>query len=242
MKLRRVSILLVLMLIFTLAAGLASAEALVSQPQGSSQLRSLTHNCTNTGIMLPEKFDPNVTTYLLTVGNNVSRPYFVPTAMDPTSIITVNGTVVRSGEKSPIISINDKPQTVLIQVTNGTSTTVYTVYIQRRPSTQRTKVSAGYLSSFYQKNDTWRLDSDLVTLEWNNNDVTVGALGGYNNKTYDHYDYALDPHCLFYVGANGSIRRVSGLSEFTQTADLTRLYFIFYMGDKVVAIIPASGL
>jgi hypothetical protein len=103
-------------------------------------------------------------------------------------------------------------------------------------------VSAGYLSSFYQKNDAWRLDADLVTLEWNNNDVTVGALNGYNNKTYDHYDYVLDPHCLFYAGLNGGIRRVSGLSEFTQTADLTRLYFVFYMGDKVVAIIPAGNL
>ena len=241
MKLRFSSLFVALVLLLTACAGVASADVYVGQQQqaqGSSQLLNLTHNCTNTGIMLPEKFDPNVTTYLLTVGNNVSRPYLVPTAVDPTSTITVNGAVVKSGEKSQIIPINDKPQTVTIQVTNGSSTTVYTVYIQRRPSNRRTKVSAGYLSSFYQKGDEWHLDADLVTLDWNNNDVTVGALNGYSNKDYDHYDYALDSHCLFFAGYDGGIRRINGLTEFTRTADLSALYFVFYMEDKVVAIIP----
>lgn len=240
MKLRFSSFFLALVLIISICAGVASADVYaVQQSQGSSQLRDLTHNCTNTGIMLPDKFDPNVTTYLLTVGNNVSRPYFVPTAVDPNSVITVNGSVVKSGEKSQIISINDKPQTVTIRVTNGNSTTVYTVYIQRRPDNRRTKVSAGYLTSFYQKGTAWHLDADLVTLEWNNNDVSVGALTGYTNKdVIDHYDYELDPHCLFYGGSDGSIYRVDGLTNFVRIADLSALYFVFYMEDKVVAIIP----
>lgn len=239
MKFRIVSLFIALVLILSLFTGVVSAESYTGQQsQGSSQLRMLEHNCTNTGIMLPEKFDPNVTTYLLTVGYNVSRPYFIPTAVDPNSVITVNGSVVKSGEKSQVIPINDKPQTVKIVVTNGTSQTVYTIYIQRRPSTRRTKVSAGYLTSFYQKSDVWHLDADLVTLSWNNNDVSVGALAGYDNKDYDHYDYELDPHCLFYVGVDGGIRRVSGLTDFVRMADLGALYFVIYMEDKVVAIIP----
>ena len=47
---------------------------------GSTLLRSLTHNCPNTGIMLPEHFSPYQTTYLLTVASWVSRPTFTPTA------------------------------------------------------------------------------------------------------------------------------------------------------------------
>ena len=241
MKLRFSSLFVALVLLLTACAGVASADVYVGQQQqaqGSSQLLNLTHNCTNTGIMLPEKFDPNVTTYLLTVGNNVSRPYLVPTAVDSTSTITVNGAVVKSGGKSQIIPINDKPQTVTIQVTNGSSTTVYTVYIQRRPDSRRTKVSAGYLTSFYQKGDTWRLDADLVTLQWDNSDVTVGALTGYSNKEFDHYDYELDSHCLFYGGWDGSIRKYTNLVQFTREADMKDLYFIIYMEDKVVAIIP----
>ena len=41
---------------------------------GTALLRSLTHNCPNTGIMLPETFSPYQTTYLLTVASWVPRP------------------------------------------------------------------------------------------------------------------------------------------------------------------------
>ena len=43
-------------------------------------LSDLTHNCPNTGIMLPDSFSPYQTTYLLTVADWVSRPTFTPTA------------------------------------------------------------------------------------------------------------------------------------------------------------------
>ena len=101
---------------------------------GSTLLRSLTHNCPNTGIMLPEYFSPYQTTYLLTVADWVSRPTFTPTAMDPSATIYVNGQLVRSGQTSQVIPMTDKPQAVTIQVNNGGASTTYTVYLQRRPS------------------------------------------------------------------------------------------------------------
>ena len=38
---------------------------------GSTLLSNLTHNCPNTGIMLPESFSPYQTTYLLTVASGL---------------------------------------------------------------------------------------------------------------------------------------------------------------------------
>ena len=45
---------------------------------------SLTHNCPNTGIMLPASFNPYQTTYLLTVASWVSAPPSPPPPMTPT--------------------------------------------------------------------------------------------------------------------------------------------------------------
>ena len=67
----------------------------MSTPSHSTLLSGLTHNCPNTGIMLPEIFSPLQTTYLLTVANWVSRPTFTPVAVDPNAIITVNGFISR---------------------------------------------------------------------------------------------------------------------------------------------------
>ena len=78
------------------------------------QLTSLTHNCPNTGKMLPEYFSPSVTTYLLTVASWVSRVQFTPVASDPYATIYVNGTIVRSGAASNYIKMTDNPQQVQI--------------------------------------------------------------------------------------------------------------------------------
>ena len=117
---------------------------------GTTLLSSLSHNCPNTGVMLPETFSPYQTTYLLTVASWVSRPTFTPVAMDPNASIYVNGQYVRSGETSQVIPMTDKPQAVTIQVSNGGASTVYTVYLQRRPSERRTRVSAGYIQNIYR--------------------------------------------------------------------------------------------
>ena len=150
------------------------AQADDGYASGTTLLRSLTHNCPNTGIMLPETFNPYQTTYLLTVASWVSRPTFTPVAMDPSASIFVNGQYVRSGETSPVIPMTDAPQAVTIQVSNGTGSTVYTVYLQRRPSERRTRVSAGYIQNIYLKGTTWHIDADLVTVKYSSADYTSG--------------------------------------------------------------------
>lgn len=208
----------------------------------NSQLRSLTHNCTNTGIMLPEKFDPNVTTYLLTVASWVSRPTFTPTAYDSSAYITVNGKHVRSGSTSEAIQINDKPTTVLIQVTNGSETTTYTIYIQRRPSDKRTRVSAGFINSITLKDKTWYLDADLVTMKYQSDDYTYGSTSTYTNSSVEKnvYKYAVAAHCELYYGSYTNPIRATNIYDFMNNYALfgSSLYKFVYIEDEIVAIFP----
>ena len=112
---RKLSLLLILTLIAAIAlAGAAADEELQigdyywggytghepSVSPGAPQLISLTHNCPNTGKMLPEYFNPSVTTYLLTVASWVSRVCFTPVASDPSAAVEVNGSIIRSGSST----------------------------------------------------------------------------------------------------------------------------------------------
>ena len=207
---------------------------------GSTLLKSLTHNCPNTGIMLPEAFSPYQYTYLLTVASWVSRPTFTPTAMDPNAVIRVNGQVVRSGQTSQVIPMTDKPQAVTIQVTNGSATTTYTIYLQRRPSERRTRVSAGYINNIYLKGTTWRIDADLVTIKYSGGDYTSGNLSTFTNATKDSYDYEVDPNCIFYYGTKSNCYRATNITNFMNSYLMygSSLYTIVYIEDKIVAVFP----
>ena len=207
---------------------------------GSTLLSNLTHNCPNTGIMLPEHFSPYQTTYLLTVASWVSRPTFTPTAMDPAATITVNGQYVRSGQTSQVISMTDKPQAVTIVVSNGGASTTYTIYLQRRPSEKRTRVSAGYINKIYLKGTTWHIDADLVTIKYNSDNYTTGNLSTFTNGGVDSYDYEVDPNCIFYYGTKANCYRAYNITEF-QNHYLTygsSLYTIIYIESKIVAVFP----
>ncbi len=208
--------------------------------EGSTLLRSLTHNCPNTGVMLPEAFNPYQTTYLLTVASWVSRPTFTPVAMDPAAAIYVNGQYVRSGETSQVIPMTDKPQAVTIQVSNGASATVYTVYLQRRPSERRTRVSAGYIQNIYLKGTTWRIDADLVSVKYSGDDYMSGSLSTFTNNSVEHYDYEVDPHCVFYYGVKSNCYRANNIMTFMNTYLQygSALYTIVYIEDKIVAVFP----
>ena len=108
-----------------------------------SALSSLTHNCPNTAILRPEAFDPLEYTYLLTVANWVSRVTLTPVSVDPAAIIMINGVQSPSGQASQIFEMNNEPQTVKIDVTSsGMENSLYTVYLQRRPSGARTGVAS----------------------------------------------------------------------------------------------------
>ncbi len=207
---------------------------------GSTLLRSLTHNCPNTGIMLPEYFSPYQTTYLLTVADWVSRPTFPPTAMAPSAVIRVNGQVVRSGQVSQVIPMTDKPQAVTIQVSNGGESTVYTIYLQRRPSEKRTRVSAGYINNIYLKGTTWRIDADLVTIQYSGADYNSGNLSTFNNGGKDSYDYEVDPNCIFYYGTKNNCYRATNISNFMNSYLQygSSLYTIVYIESKIVAVFP----
>lgn len=207
---------------------------------GSALLSRLTHNCTNTGIMLPEKFDPMQTTYLLTVASWVSRPTFTPTAYDPNAVITVNGKVVRSGAKSQVIEMTDEPQAVTIQVTNGSISTVYTIFLQRRPSEKRTRISAGYITKIYQKNSDWRIDADLATLKYKGTDYQNGNLSTIRNAGKDSYDYVVDPNCILYYGTKQTPIRAINIEEFKNNYNLygDTLYTIIYIESEIVAVLP----
>lgn len=208
---------------------------------GSTLLSSLTHNCPNTGIMLPNRFDPAQTTYLLTVADWVSRPTFTPTAADPAAVITVNGQYVRSGQESQVIPMSDQPQAVTIQVTNGGAATTYTIYLQRRPSEKRTRVSAGYISRIYLKGTTWRIDADLVTIKYNSvTDYAQGNYSTFTNGGVDSYDYEVSPNCLFYYGSKANCYRASNIEDFMNHYMTygSSLYTIIYIESQIVAIFP----
>ncbi|MBR3019741.1 MAG: cadherin-like beta sandwich domain-containing protein [Clostridia bacterium] len=228
-----------LLLALTLLLLFVPAQAESYQP-GSTLLRSLTHNCPNTGVMLPETFSPYQTTYLLTVANWVSRPTFTPVAMDSNAIILVNGQLVRSGETSQVIPMTDQPQAVTIEVRNGTGSTVYTVYLQRRPSERRTRVSAGYIQNIYLKGTTWRIDADLVTVKYSGTDYSSGDLSTFTNGKVEHYDYEVDPNCIFYYGTKANCIRAYNIYTFTNTYLQygSSLYTIVYIEDKIVAVFP----
>ena len=206
-------------------------------------LSSLTHNCPNTGIMLPEYFSPYQTTYLLTVADWVSRPTFTPVAQNPNATITVNGQVVRSGQESQVIPMTDEPQAVTIKVSYGSSSTTYTIYLQRRPSEKRTRVSAGYISKIYLKGTTWRIDADLVTLNYSGENYESGNLSTFSNGGKDSYDYAVHPNCIFYYGTKANCYRARNIQEFMNNY-LTygsSMYTIIYMESEIVAVYPYSA-
>ncbi|MBR5111127.1 MAG: cadherin-like beta sandwich domain-containing protein [Clostridia bacterium] len=211
-----------------------------SYQPGTTLLRSLTHNCPNTGVMLPETFSPYQTTYLLTVASWVSRPTFTPVAMDPNAVILVNGQIVRSGDTSQVIPMTDQPQAVTIEVRNGTGSTVYTVYLQRRPSERRTRVSAGYIQNIYLKGTTWHIDADLVTVKYSGTDYSSGDLSTFTNNKVEHYDYEVDPNCIFYYGTKASCIRAYNIFTFMNTYLQygSSLYTIVYIEDKIVSVFP----
>ena len=211
-----------------------------SYSDSSTLLSNLTHNCPNTGIMLPESFNPYQTTYLLTVADWVSRPTFTPTAYDPNAVITVNGQYVRSGQESPVITMTDKPQMVTIQVSNGGASTTYTIYLQRRPSEKRTRVSAGYISDIYLKGTTWRIDADLVTIKYSGSDYSTGNYSTFSNGGVDSYDYAVSPNCLFYYGTKANCYRAYNIQEFMNNYMIygSSLYTIVYIESEIVAVFP----
>lgn len=236
---KSLSMFLALLLILS-AAPMISAQASPALPP--DRLANLVHNAPTTGVMLPEAFDPFETTYLLTVASWVSRIWFTPTAASPTARITVDGQAVLSGQKSQIIQMTDKPQKVQITVTaydaaqQMSGQTTYSVFLQRRPSERRTRVSAGYIKSVVLKDNAATISADLVTLT----NTGSSNVTSFTNAEVDDYTYDTDPNCLFYYGTLNNPVRATTAQAFIDNYQAygSTMYYLIYMEDKIVAVLP----
>ena len=88
------------------------------------------------GAIVPA-FDPNTTSYSLSVPNSTTSTTVTPTAQDSTSTITVNTVPVASGTPSGSIALAVGPNTITTVVTaqDGTTTKTYTVTVTRAAPT-----------------------------------------------------------------------------------------------------------
>ena len=233
------ALLMTVLMLFSCVPALADG---MTYGSGSTRLLSLNHNCPNTGIMLPEQFNPNENTYLLTVADWVSRVIFTPVAEDPMATITVNGQVVRSGQAAPEIGMTDKPQVAYITVSNGSSYNEYTVFLQRRPSEKRTRVSAGYINSITQKNGKWYIDADLVTLSYLSSDYSTGSQSTFTNKVKEvnTYKYPVNPHCDLFYGSEDNPTYCYTMYQFLNNYESmgSGMYKFVYIEDEIVAVYP----
>jgi len=234
-----------LLMILILLMLLSSVPLALAQPSPAippERLVSLIHNAPNTGVMLPAAFDPYEETYLLTVASWVSRVTFTPVTASPTAVVTVNGQVVQSGQKSQNIEMTNEPQAVMITVSaydaaqQLTGQTTYTVFLQRRPSERRTRVSAGYISNIVMKDNVATISADLATLTYTpNSNITT-----FINDTVYMYTYDCDPTCLFYYGTLNNPVRANTAQAFIDNylAAGNNLYYLIYIEDKIVAVLP----
>ncbi len=208
-------------------------------PSGTPYLSSLTNNAPNTGIMVPSTFSPSQTSYLLTVADWVSTVYFIPYSPNA-SAIYCNGAYVANGSKTANITLSDNPTSATFTlVGSGGQTATYTVYIQRRPSERRTRVSAGYIESVYSSGGKNYIRADLVTITY-----TDGTnLSTFDNQTYYIYDYACADECIFYYGTMQNPIRAISFSDFISKYSLygSTLYRIIYIEDEIVAVMPYNS-
>ena len=236
--------LLALALLTALLLSLAPAS-LAAPALPPERLVNLVHNAPNTGKMLPERFDPYQNTYLLTVASWVSRITFTPTTASPTAVVTVNGQVVANGQKSQIIQMTNDPQAVQITVSvygDGnvlTAQNTYTVYLQRRPSERRTRVSAGYITAIDIQDGIATISADLVSVKYQDK----SNVSTYVNETVYLYKYKTAPNCLFYVGTKNNPIRVNNAYDFNANylSSGSNLYYLVYIEDEIVAVMPYAA-
>lgn len=81
---------------------------------------------------LNPKFKPDVLSYSAVVENSTASVRVTPVAINPASVITVNGTNVASGTASGVISLNEGLNTIRVAVTEKDMTvTTYVISVRR---------------------------------------------------------------------------------------------------------------
>lgn len=228
---------LVAAMLLVLMAPISASAVITNGPM----LDSLTNNTPNTGIMLPDVFSPTQESYLLTVADWVTRVYFVPYCSTPGVIIYFNGQVVASGTQTPTTTLSDEPTYVTIKLVGADAkTNTYTIYIQRRPSEQETRVSAGYIESIYSDGSQNIIRADRVTVT-----PTPGTnLSTFVNKDTNYiYKNACSDDCIFYYGTINNAVRATSFPEFVANYMNygSTLYRFFIIRDEIVAVMPYAS-
>lgn len=96
-------------------------------PSGNADLSGLT---LSTGTLAPE-FDPDETSYTVDVGSSISSVDVTPVLADSHATVTVNGTLVTSGNATPVaLSTGNNTVSIVVTSENGNEKT-YTVTINR---------------------------------------------------------------------------------------------------------------
>ena len=188
--------------------------------------------------MVPETFSPLNYSYILTVASWVSRVTVTPTSLDPAAMIYVNGQHLPSGQTSQEFNMTNDPQAVTIMVTSGSETAVYTVFLQRRPSEARTRVSVGFLKDFYQNSGKWYAKLDLVSVTYGNDYTNYTS--AYTNETTALYNHAIATYCIFYTGSQNNPTRYRDPNSFLTHISLNgnEMFRVIYLEDEIVALIP----
>ena len=159
--------------------------------------------------------------------------------------VTVNGQVVGSGQKSQVIQMTNDPQSVQITVSvygaNNllTAQNTYTIFLQRRPSERRTRVSAGFIEKIEVSENIATISADLVTLKYQ--DKT--NFSTFTNETYYLYKYKTSPNCLFYYGTKQHPIRTGDAYAFAANYlnSGSNLYYLIYIEDQIVAVLPYAS-
>ncbi len=217
------------------------APAQEAAASGGSLLRSLEHNCPATGVMLPAAFDPHVASYVLTVASWVSRVRFTPAAADENAMITVNGEYVPSGTPSSYITLSNEPKRVEIVVWGaGGSQTVYTVFLQRRPSEKKTGIAVAHIRSLEKSGAEWIMTVDPVDLVMRENDYMNGSRSTWTDASSERIAFTVDPHCDLWYGKPDSAFQAPDVMTFAAAwpNDGSDLYYVVYIEDAAVAVMP----
>jgi flagellin-like hook-associated protein FlgL len=189
--------------------------------------------------MVPATFSPFIQNYLLTVASWVSTVELTPVSFDPAATITVNGQYLASGQTSQKIEMTNDPQIVTITVKSSDSqTTVYAVFLQRRASEARTRVSVGYLKDFYKSGSKWYAKMDLVTVTYGDNYTNYTS--EFTNDSGSISKNQIAKNCIFYTGDQNNPTRYREPNSFQSHVSLdgTEMFRVIYLEDEIVALIP----
>lgn len=122
-------------LLVTAADGTTTKTYTLNYNRLASSISTLSNLVVTNSIIRPS-FRSTITNYVATVSNSISSVQIIPTATESNAQITVNNVNVASGSYSQILNlvVGTNTATTRIVSQDGTSTSTYTVVINRRAS------------------------------------------------------------------------------------------------------------